>query len=70
MAEQMVDTDGTLSARAIRLAVLEGQVPGHGLQFAADSKLPLSVIFLTNFRPPSSPAEVTSPVTSKAQTGA
>src|SRR5262249_55948468 len=44
--------------------------PGHGLQFAADSKPPLSVIFLTDIRPPGSPAEITSPVTSKAQTGA
>ena len=43
---------------------------GHGLQFAADIKPPLSVIFLTDIRPPGSPAEITSSGTSKAQTGA
>src|SRR5262249_21372781 len=41
---------------------------GHGLQFAADIKP--SVIFLTDIRPPGSPAEITSSGTSKAQTGA
>src|SRR6516164_3860872 len=37
---------------------------------SAHSKPPLSVIFLTDICPPGSPAEITSPVTSKAQTGA
>ena len=43
---------------------------GHGLQFAANSKPPLSVIFLADICPPGSPAEITSPVTSKAHTEA
>src|SRR5262245_21404307 len=41
----------------------EAERPAHG-------KPPLSVIFPTDIRPPRSPAEITSPVTSKAQTGA
>src|SRR6516165_12378297 len=60
----------TSSARASSVGGTESRAPGRGLQFAADSKRPLSVIFLTNIRPPGSPAEITSPITSKAQTGA